>query len=127
MCYQEVRKLIASTQHGETEQLTRYPPGAFAFLLYPFLVRAFGSTWLMVALSSSMRFAAIVGRAMELKVQLVLAHEMPGFGQEERNACQFDQFFSCDRGATAAVGRGRRACACTGRRGTASTARRSGI
>ena len=38
--------------------------------------------------------------ALERGVPLLLAHEMPGFGQEERYPCEFSAFFSCERGTT---------------------------
>ena len=40
-------------------------------------------------------------KAMELNVNILLVHEMPGAGgQEQRFACTFDSFFSCPDGAT---------------------------
>ena len=44
--------------------------------------------------------AAHVSKAMDLGVPRLLAHEMPGLGQEGRGACLFDNFFSCERGTT---------------------------
>eukprot|EP00966_Prymnesium_polylepis_P267435 6178255-Prymnesium_polylepis.1 len=42
-----------------------------------------------------------VGRAMDVAVRLLLAHEMIGVGgQQRRFACEFSVFFSCDAGAT---------------------------
>ena len=50
--------------------------------------------------NESAAFAAEVAQAMESGVNLLLAHEMPGIGQEGRHPCGFDAFFSCDRGTT---------------------------
>ena len=48
----------------------------------------------------SAQFASDVVRAMDAKIPLLLTHEMNGVGQEGRHPCQFDNFFSCDRGST---------------------------
>ena len=37
---------------------------------------------------------------MDLGVHMLLAHEMPGVGQEARRPCEFGSFFSCADGAT---------------------------
>ena len=44
--------------------------------------------------------AAHVRHAMDLGVHILLAHEMPGVGQEARRPCEFGSFFSCADGAT---------------------------
>jgi len=50
---------------------------------------------------ASVALAAEVHRAMDLKVHVLLAHEMPGAGgQEARFGCEFGSFFSCVDGAT---------------------------
>jgi len=42
-----------------------------------------------------------IGKAMDLSVDVLLAHEMPGVGgQEKRFGCEFGSFFSCPDGAT---------------------------
>jgi hypothetical protein len=55
-------------------------------------------TWTSGEVSAA--FGREVLSAMEAGVQLHLAHEMPGLGQEGRSAAPFDSFFACDRGAT---------------------------
>ena len=59
------------------------------------------NTWTSDATSED--FANDVMHAMDLGVPLLLVHEMPGLGQEERHACSFDKFFACDHGTTPAV------------------------
>lgn len=49
---------------------------------------------------STAALANDVLRVMEAGVHMLLAHEMPGVGQEERFACPFANFFACDHGAT---------------------------
>ena len=44
--------------------------------------------------------AAEISRAMDMGVHVLLAHEMPGVGQEARHACEFATFFSCVDGDT---------------------------
>jgi len=41
-----------------------------------------------------------VRQAMDAGVHLQLAHEMLGMGQDGRHACEFGDFFRCDRGTT---------------------------
>jgi hypothetical protein len=48
----------------------------------------------------SAQLAAEVEQAMDWGVHVLLAHEMLGVGQEERQPCAFDDFFACDRGTT---------------------------
>jgi hypothetical protein len=50
--------------------------------------------------SGSEQFAADVHQAMDAGVSLLLAHEMVGVGQGEREPCEFGIFFACDRGTT---------------------------
>ena len=45
-------------------------------------------------------FAAEVREAMRLGVPLLLAHEMPGIGQESRDPVDFGAFFKCAEGTT---------------------------
>jgi len=44
--------------------------------------------------------ADAVLRAMDLGVHVLLAHEMPGDGEQVRFGCEFDSFFSCVDGVT---------------------------
>jgi len=62
------------------------------------LVYLNGHTWTSDEVSAA--FGREVLSAMEAGVQLHLAHEIPGLGQEERSAAPFDSFFACDLGAT---------------------------
>lgn len=48
----------------------------------------------------SERFANEVREAMQLDVPLLLAHEMPGIGQDGNHACPFEAMFSCADGET---------------------------
>jgi hypothetical protein len=49
---------------------------------------------------ASNQFAHQVARALRIGVSLLLAHEMPGCGQEARGAVEFASFFECDAGTT---------------------------
>jgi hypothetical protein len=67
------------------------------------LVYLTGDTWTGGARSDD--FAKEVKEAMDGKVQLLLAHEMPGMpgdGQEARRGVEFSTFFACPNGATPA-------------------------
>jgi len=44
--------------------------------------------------------AHVLHRALTLNVRVVLVHEMIGIGQDERQPCEFDRFFSCAEGDT---------------------------
>ena len=48
----------------------------------------------------SLRLAAEVAQAKDLGVHVLLAHEMPGVDEVERQGCEFERFFSCEDGAT---------------------------
>ena len=49
---------------------------------------------------ASAAFADEVGRALVSGVRLLLAHEMPGAGQEGRHATEFATMFACADGTT---------------------------
>jgi len=58
-------------------------------------------TWTRGDMSKAL--AVEVGQAMDLGVHVMLAHEMPGAGEQEaRLGCEFGSFFSCADGATPA-------------------------
>ena len=63
------------------------------------LVYLNGLTW--TGGDRSAQLAAHISQAMDLGVELFLAHEMPGIGgQSDRHACNFDALFSNTNGAT---------------------------
>ena len=77
-----------------TRDTTEGRPHAGCFVVY-----LTGQTWTGGARSAA--FAEEVSAAMEAKMPLLLAHEMPGGGgQDERHGVEFGTFFSCDDGAT---------------------------
>ena len=49
---------------------------------------------------TTLAFAQEVEKAMDLGVKVLLAHEMPGAGQELRDAIEFKYFFCCEDGTT---------------------------
>ena len=49
---------------------------------------------------TSAAFASEVIKAMDEDVPILLAHEMPGLGEDERHGCEFDLFFTARDGAT---------------------------
>ena len=49
---------------------------------------------------TTVALAREVEKAMDLGVKVILAHEMPGAGQEFRDAIEFKYFFCCEDGAT---------------------------
>merc|ERR1711988_1426401 len=56
------------------------------------------ATWTSGQMSE--RLANEVITAMDKKVHILLAHEMPGPGQSGRLACPFAHFFACSAGST---------------------------
>jgi len=63
------------------------------------LVYLNAATWTSAEASAAL--AEAVGRAMDLEIRLLLAHEMIGVGgQETRGGCDFGSFFACPDGAT---------------------------
>ena len=63
------------------------------------LVYLTGQTWTRG--DESAKLGEEIGRAMDLDVNVLLVHEMPGAGgQEARHGCEFSSFFSCSDGAT---------------------------
>ena len=53
-------------------------------------------------------------KAIDEGVHILLAHEMPGLYQTERDPCEFGNFFACDRGSTSAAPRTRQTALCAG-------------
>ena len=65
------------------------------------LVYLTAATW--TSGEASVRLAETVGRAMDLEIRILLAHEMLGEGgQEARRGCDFNDFFGHPDGATPA-------------------------
>ena len=68
-----------------------------------FLVYLHANTWASHADESHTRFVNEITAAMDAGMQLVLAHETAGLGQECRHGCEFEHFFADNadgRGAT---------------------------
>uniref|UniRef100_A0A7S2C867 Uncharacterized protein n=1 Tax=Haptolina brevifila TaxID=156173 RepID=A0A7S2C867_9EUKA len=63
-----------------------------------FVLLLTGQTWTGGERSAAL--AAEVEMAMQLEIPILLAHEMPGLGQEGRHGVEFSTFFACDEGAT---------------------------
>ena len=77
-----------------TRDATEGRPNAGCLVVY-----LTGQTWTGGARSAA--FAEEVSAAMEAKIPVLMAHEMPGSGgQDERHGVEFGTFFSCDDGAT---------------------------
>ena len=87
------------THYGSTQQQLRITQQPSELRLCDYmLVYLTANTWQSGA--ASVELAAEVAAALQSGVALLLAHEMPGEGQDARHAAEFSDFFQCDRGAT---------------------------